>query len=113
MSGIIQIAPTAYTSLTPLNSFAIYPAASLQFRLLQDNFIEIAGIVRRTSGSPAIGTAIATLPTGIRPNVDKVCFAQCTNFAFARFDLIASSGNLNWIGGDPTDYFVLAATISL
>lgn len=112
MSGIIQVAPTAFTTLTLLNSFTELPGGySLKFRILPNNLLETNGIVLRSSGSPAVNTPIATLP--IRPSIDKICYAQASGFTMGRFDILASNGNIIWVGGSLTDYFIMHYIVPL
>lgn len=66
-----------------------------------DDIVEVRGLIRRSSGSPATGETLFTLPTGYRPPATTVLFAALDGGAVpgvSRVD-IATTGVCTWVAG--------------
>ena len=108
------VTPSEWAPLTPLNGFAdAAPAGFGAFaaRKTPGGRVELREVVKRASGAPAIGTAIALLPAGYAPRYALRRPGTTGIPSVAVYDVQpasgATAGSVRWIAGDPTAQFWL------
>ena len=110
MASSIIITNGEWLELSLQNSFFNFgtPFRNLSIRRLRSGLIEIDGCVRRTTSLPTSQMVIANIPDGFRPASQKPLFAQASGEITSRCD-IAANGDVQWIVGNPTAYFIINA----
>jgi hypothetical protein len=106
---VVQLnAPDEWVALTPENGFSdIGPASnfgSLAVLKEEGGRVRLRERVRRTLGSPAPETVIASVPTEYAPAENVLRVAGATGFTSGLYR-VNTDGSIRWIGGDPTSDF--------